>query len=426
MLDIKLIRDNPELVRKGLLNRGGRSIPDFEKVVQKDKEWRAVLAELEELRSKRNKSSEEIGKLKKEKKDASGLMKEMEEVKSRMKELEEKERPLSEETQALLLALPNVPDASVPVGKTADDNKVVREHGTKTSFSFKPKDHADVGTALGILDFETATKLSGARFSLYVGAGARLERSIANFMLDLHTKEFGYQEVVPPYLVSRKTMTNTGQLPKFEEDLFKTNNDLFLIPTSEVPLTNINADRAVDEKDLPRGVTALTPCFRSEAGSYGKDTKGLIRNHQFDKVELVRFCKIDDSLSELEKLTSHAEEVLKRLELPYRVVLLCTGDMGFASCKTYDLEVWMPGENIWREISSCSTCGDFQARRMNFKVVKDKKRDLGCTLNGSGLAVGRTLAAILENNQQEDGSVKIPKALQPYFGSAVIPAKAGI
>lgn len=417
MLDIKLIRENPELVRQGLTNRGGKALPEFEKVLQKDKEWRAVLLELEDLRSKRNKSSEEIGKLKKEKKDASALMKEMESVKTAMKEKEDKERILGEETQALLLGLPNLPDASVPVGKSAADNQVVREVGTKPALSFKPKDHADVGTTLGILDFETATKLSGARFSMYVGAGARLERSVANFMLDLHTREHGYQEIVPPFLVSRKTMTNTGQLPKFEEDLFKTNNDLFLIPTSEVPLTNINADRSVEEKDLPRGVTALTPCFRSEAGSYGKDTKGLIRNHQFDKVELVRFCKMEDSLNEHELLTRHAEEVLKRLELPYRVLLLCTGDMGFSSCKTYDLEVWMPGENVWREISSCSTCGDFQARRMNFKITKDKKRDFGCTLNGSGLAVGRTVAAILENFQQADGSVLIPKALQPFMGT---------
>ncbi len=417
MLDIKLIRENIDLVRTGLQNRGGKALPDLEKVILKDKEWRAVLTDLEELRSKRNKSSEEIGKLKRDKLDASALMKEMEEVKAKLKEKEELERVLSEETQALLLTIPNLPDASVPVGKSAEDNKVVREHGTKPTLSFKPKDHHEVGVSLGILDFETATKLSGARFAMYVGAGARLERSIANFMLDLHTKEFGYTEVIPPYLVSRKTMTNTGQLPKFEEDLFKSNNDLFLIPTSEVPLTNIYAEKAVDENDLPRGVTALTPCFRSEAGSYGKDTKGLIRNHQFDKVELVRFCKMENSLKEHELLTNHAEEVLKRLELPYRVLLLCTGDMGFSSAKTYDLEVWMPGENVWREISSCSTCTDFQSRRMNFKVIKDKKRELGCTLNGSGLAVGRTLAAILENGQQADGSVKIPKVLQPYFGA---------
>lgn len=401
-------------------------MPDLEKVLQKDKEWRAVLTELEDLRAKRNKSSEEIGKLKREKKDAAPLMKEMEEVKTKMKEKEELERTLAQETEMLLLGLPNVPDASVPVGKSATDNKVVREHGTKPSLNFKPKDHHELGTSLGILDFELATKISGARFTMFVGAGARLERALAAFMLDLHTKEHGYQEIATPYLVSRKTITNTGQLPKFEEDLFRTkDDDFFLIPTSEVPLTNIYAESAVEEKELPKAVTALTPCFRREAGSYGKDTRGLIRNHQFDKVELVRFCKIEDSLKELEILTHHAEEVLKRLELPYRVLALCSGDMGFSSAKTYDLEVWMPGENIWREISSCSTCSDFQARRMNFKVVKEKKRELGCTLNGSGVAVGRALAAILENGQQADGSIKIPKALQPYFGAAVIPAKAG-
>jgi seryl-tRNA synthetase len=250
-----------------------------------------------------------------------------------------------------------------------------------------------------------------------VGDGAKLERAIANFMLDLHTKNHGYTEHLVPYLVTRETMTGTGQLPKFEDELYLASDDLFLIPTSEVPLANIARDKVMDEAELPKGITALTPCFRREAGTYGKDTRGLIRNHQFNKVELVRFSRMEDSIEELEKLTGHAEEVLKCLEIPYRVVLLCTGDMGFSSAKTYDLEVWMPGENTWREISSCSTCGDFQARRMNFKTAKDKKRDFGCTLNGSGLAVGRTLAAILENGQQEDGSVRIPKALQSYFGS---------
>jgi seryl-tRNA synthetase len=317
-----------------------------------------------------------------------------------------------------------LPDATVPVGKSAADNQMVREVGVKPSMSFKPKDHHEIGVNLGILDFERPVRLSGARFSMAVGDGARLERAIANFMLDLHTKTNGYIEHLVPYLVTRETMTGTGQLPKFEEDLYSSNDDLFLIPTSEVPLANTMRDKVVDEKDLPIGVTALTPCFRREAGSYGKDTRGLIRNHQFNKVELVRFCSMDESLNELEKLTAHAEEVLKRLELPYRVMLLCTGDMGFASAKTYDLEVWMPGENLWREISSCSTCGDFQSRRMNFKTAKDKKRDFGCTLNGSGLAVGRTLAAVLENGQQEDGSVRIPKALVPYFGNdRILPAK---
>lgn len=420
MLDIKLIRDQFDVVRQGLSNRGGRSLPDLEKVVAKDKEWREVLNALEALRAKRNAAADEIGKLKKEKKDASDLIKGMESVKAEMKEKEERERVLKDEVEALLLTLPNIPDATVPVGRAAEDNKVVRESGTKPAMGFKPKDHHELGTSLGILDFETATNLSGARFTLYKGAGARLERAIANFMLDLHTKEHGYTEMGTPYLVTGKSMTNTGQLPKFEEELYKTQDDLYLIPTSEVALANLLRDRAVEEPKLPVAVTALTPCFRREAGSYGKDTRGVIRNHQFDKVELVRFCRMEDSLTELEKLTSHAEEVLKRLELPYRVLALCTGDMGFASAKTYDLEVWLPGENTWREISSCSTCGDFQARRMDFKVVKDKKRSFGCTLNGSGLAVGRTLAAVLENGQQADGTIRIPKALQPFFGSDTI------
>ncbi len=422
MLDIKLIRDNPELVRKGLQDRGGRYIPDLEQVIAKDKEWRELITQLDELRARRNKAADEIGRLKREKGDATALLKEMEAVKAGMKEKEEAERVLKNAVDMLLLSIPNIPDPSVPVGKSADQNKVVREHGTKPQFSFKAKDHHELGVNLGIFDFELATKLSGARFSLYKGAGARLERAIANFMLDLHTKEHGYMEVATPYLVTGQTMTNTGQLPKFAEELYKcAEDDLYLIPTSEVALANLLRDTALDEDKLPIAVTALTPCFRREAGTYGKDTRGLIRNHQFDKVELVRFCKMEDSLKEHELLTKHAEEVLKRLELPYRVVALCTGDMGFSSAKTYDLEVWMPGENVWREISSCSTCTDFQSRRMDFKVItKDKKRVLGCTLNGSGLAVGRTLAAVLENGQQVDGSIKIPKALQSFFGAEKI------
>ena len=422
MIDIKLIRDSADAVRQAYVNRGGKSLPDLEQIIAKDKEWRGVLTQLDELRARRNKSADEVGRLKREKGDVTVLLKEMESVKVAMKELEEKERLLKTAVDMLLLSLPNIPDASVPIGRSADDNKVVREHGTKPSFSFKAKDHHEVGVALGILDFDTASKLSGGRFSLYKGLGARLVRSIANFMLDLHTQEHGYTEVAPPYLVTSATMTNTGQLPKFAEDLYKcADEDLYLIPTSEVALANMLAQTVVNEEQLPMAVTAFTPCFRREAGSYGKDTRGLIRNHQFGKVELVRFCKMEDSIKEHELITRHAEEVLKRLELPYRVLALCTGDLGFSSAKTYDLEVWMPGENIWREISSCSTCSDFQARRMDFKIVsKDKKRVLGCTLNGSGLAVGRTLAAILENNQQADGSVRIPKVLQPYVGAEKI------
>jgi len=418
MLDIKIIRENPDAVRLGLTNRGGKALPEFEKVLHKDTEWRGVITTLENLRARRNAAADEIGKIKREKGDASDLLRQMESVKAEMKALEDSERAIKLELDGLLLNLPNLPDASVPVGASAENNKVVREHGTKTSFTFKAKDHHELGTTLGLLDFEAGTALSGARFTVFSGWGARLERSIANFMLDLHTKEHGYQEKAVPHLVTRETMTATGQLPKFEEELYKASDDLFLIPTSEVALANLMRDKAIDETQLPVAVTAHTPCFRREAGAAGKDTRGLIRNHQFDKVELVRFCRIEDSLAELEKITSHAEEVLKRLELPYRVLALCTGDMGFSSAKTYDLEVWMPGDNVYREISSCSTCSDFQARRMNFKVMtKDKKRVVGCTLNGSGLAVGRTFAAILENYQDADGGVRIPKALQPYMGA---------
>jgi len=418
MLDIKFIRENPNLVRKGLIDRGGRSIPDLDKVLKSDKEWRAVLTELDQLRSRRNKAADEIGRLKREKVDTSALLREMEELKGRQKDLEEKERSLRQETEILLLNLPNLPDPSVPVGRSPEDNKVVREVGKKPNLSFKPKDHHELGTNLGILDFELAARLSGASFAAYIGAGAKLERAIGNFMIDLHTQVHGYKEMALPHLVSAQTMTNTGQLPKFEVELYKTSEDnLYLIPTSEVTLANYFRDKVLSPEELPVALTALTPCFRREAGSYGKDTRGLIRNHQFTKVELVRASRVADSARELEIITGHAEEVLKKLEIPYRVVALCTFDLGFASAKTYDLEVWMPGENRWREISSCSTCTDFQARRMNFKVKTGKDRELGCTLNGSGLAVGRTLAAILENYQEKDGSIKIPKALEPYFGS---------
>lgn len=418
MLDIKLIRDHPELAKAGLEKRGGSYLPDLEKVINKDKKWRTLLTTLEEIRARRNKAADEIGRLKKEKKDASKILKEMDELKKEFQAKEDDERKLKLEVSMLLLNLPNIPHESVPVGKSEKDNKLVRSVGDKPNFSFKVKDHHDIGTNLGILDFEAASKLSGAGFAVYKGWGARLERAIANFMLDLHTKEHGYTEISAPLLVTDQTMTNTGQLPKFEEDLYKCRDDsLYLVPTSEVSLTNLFADQVIDADALPQGVTAYTPCFRREAGSYGKDARGLIRNHQFSKVELVRVCSIEDSVKELELLTSHAEEVLKRLELPYRVMSLCTMDMGFAATKTYDLEVWMPGYNMYREISSCSTCSDFQARRMNFKVKADKKREFGCTLNGSGLAVGRTLAAVLENGQQEDGSVKIPKALQPFLGT---------
>ena len=421
MLDIKLIREKTEQVRKGLKNRGGGSLKDLEHVLERDKKWLEIIRKLEDLRAERNKAADQIGKLKKEGKDASSLIKEMEDFKHQYKATEEIERTLKTKTNEFLLYIPNIPDESVPLGKSEDDNVQVRVHGEKPQFSFKPKDHHEIGTDLGIFDFEKASQLSGSAFALYKGKGARLERAVSNFMLDLHTQEHGYKEMSAPFMVSTQTITNSGQLPKFTDDLYKCkDDDLWLIPTSEVTLANLFRDQVLSPEDLPQGVTALTPCFRREAGSYGKDVRGLIRNHQFSKVELVRACEMKDSLAELEKLTGHAEEVLKRLGLPYQVMALCTHDIGFASAKTFDLEVWMPGYNKYREISSCSTCTDFQSRRLNFKVKKDKKREFGCTLNGSGLAVGRTVAAILENFQQEDGSVLIPKVLQPYFGDEVI------
>lgn len=391
---------------KNLREEGHRSIYE---------EWKKSVAKLGEAQAHRNRISDEIGRRKKSNADVSDLLKEMQEFKAYCLQLEEEQRRTKEALDSILLTLRNIPDPSVPIGHNASSNKIVRQWGDIPSFSFKPKTHYEIGTKLGYLDFDLAASLSGARFPLYIGIGAQLERAISRFMLDLHTKVHGYIEVSVPYLVTRSTITNTGQLPKFEDDLYKTTDDLFLIPTAEVPLTNLLADKTVEASSLPKSFVALTPCFRREAGSYGSDAKGLIRNHQFNKVELVRVCKPGDSLSQLEVLTGHAEEVLKRLKLPYRVVLLCTGDMGFSASKTFDLEVWLPGENAWREISSCSTCGNFQARRMNFRIVDGKKRELGCTLNGSGLAVGRTFAAILENFQREDGSINIPDVLSPYL-----------
>ncbi len=426
MLDIKLIRTQPETVRKALENRGGRYLPALEDLLSVDGAFRAVQKELEPLQARRNKAADEIGRLKREKKDASALLKEMEDAKASIKALEEKGSALQAKLDEALLSLPNVPDASVPVGKTAAENPVVREWGDKPPFSFLPKDHQEVGEKLGIFDFARAAKLSGARFSLLIGWGARLERALIQFMLDLHTKEHGYTEVLPPYLVTRETMTGTGQLPKFAEELYATQDDLFLIPTAEVPVTNIYRDETLAEASLPKALCAYTACFRREAGTYGKDTRGLIRNHQFNKIELVRFCRPEDHLQELEKLTGHAQEVLKRLGLAHRVVSLVTGDLGFSSAKTYDLEVWMPGDRgpdpknpgSYREISSCSTFTDFQARRIGARIKRaDGGKALACTLNGSGVAVGRTMAAVLENFQQADGSVLLPEVLRPYVGA---------
>ncbi len=417
MLELRFIRENISLVRESIRRRGQAEtrIDEFEKV---DGRRRELLAEVEGLRNRRNTVSAEIAELKKAKKEAEGLMAEMRGVGARIKEIDAELAGTEAELQDIVLSIPNLCDNSVPEGRDDADNLEVKRWGEIREFSFAPKPHWEVGEGLGILDFETAAKLSGARFALLSGFASRLERALINFMLDLHTQRHGYREVLPPFLVNAASMTATGQLPKFEEDLFRIKDwDLYLIPTAEVPVTNIHRDQTLAEKDLPVKYAAYTPCFRSEAGSHGKDTRGLIRQHQFDKVELVKFTTPESSFDELEKLLADAEEVLQLLKLPYRVVTLCSGDLGFSSTKTYDIEVWLPGQNAYREISSCSNFLDFQARRggIRFRPEGQKKSTLVHTLNGSGLAVGRTLVAILENYQQEDGSVAIPEVLAPYF-----------
>jgi seryl-tRNA synthetase len=415
MLDLKFLRENLEEVEKRLKTRGGDI--DLSGFKELDAKRRKLLTESETLKARRNAVSEEIGKLKREKKDASSLVAEMQEEGAQLKALETAAAAVEEEMNAFLLVVPNVPHSSVPVGKDSNDNPVVRKWGEPKKFTFSPKEHTDIGEKLGIIDFERAGKISGARFSLLVGQGALMERALINFMLDIHTTEHGYTEVLPPFMVKSSALMGTGQLPKFKEDLFKIEgSDHYLIPTAEVPVTNIHNDEIIDEERLPIRYTAFTPCFRSEAGSYGKDVKGLIRQHQFNKVEMVKFSSPETSYDELEKLTDNAEEILRRLGLPYQVVLLCTGDMGFSSAKTYDIEVWLPGQGKYREISSCSNFEDFQARRANIRMrPKGGKARFLHTLNGSGLAVGRTLVAILENYQQEDGSVVVPEALRPYM-----------
>ena len=417
MLDLKFLRGNLDHMRQALANRNsGISLDRFEEL---DRRRRELLQESETLKSERNKASGEVARLKREGKDAQPLLDSLAGKGERIKALDEELKVVDEEVQAFLLTLPNVPHASVPVGKGEEDNQVVRTWGEPPAFAFQPKEHWELGTALGGLDFERAAKLTGSRFTVLRGWAARLERALASFMLDVQTGRHGYLEFIPPYIVNRQTLTGTGQLPKFEADLFKLEGwDYYLIPTAEVPLTNLHADETLDEESLPLAYCAFTPCFRSEAGSYGKDTRGLIRQHQFHKVELVRIAHPERSYEDLELMTSHAEKILQLLKLPYRVLLLCTGDMGFASAKTYDLEVWLPGQGKYREISSCSNCEDFQARRAGIrcKAKSDKKSRLAHTLNGSGLAVGRTLVAVLENYQQADGSVVIPEALKPYMG----------
>ena len=418
MFDIKWIRDNAEAFDAGLKSRGLE--PAAAKLLELDDARRRHLTKLQEAQSRRNAASKEIGKAKGAKDEAlaAKLMAEVAELKEVIQGGEEEERQLTTALEAALAVIPNLPRDDVPVGKDETDNKEVRRVGEPRKFDFAPKQHFEIGEALGLMDFETAGKVSGARFVFLKGALSRLDRAIGSFMLDLHTSTFGYTETNPPLLVRDEAAYGTGNLPKFAEDLFQTTNGYWLIPTAEVSLTNIVRERILDEAELPMRMTAWTPCFRSEAGAAGRDTRGMIRQHQFSKVELVSITTPEESLAEHERMTSCAEEVLKRLGLPYRTMLLCTGDMGFASQKTYDIEVWLPGQDAYREISSCSVCGDFQARRMNARYRPKGSKDVRHvhTLNGSGLAVGRTLVAVLENYQQADGSVIIPEALQPYMG----------
>ena len=423
MLDLKRVVDEKEQVLERLRRRGReaeRSLLDADPWTL-DQERRAALTRVEQLRHRQKVVGEDIAKRGRAGEDTSDLKGEMKVVADAVKELEGTLQSTEEALQQSLLGVPNLPDDSVPVGADADANVEVRRVGTPRTFDFKPQPHWELGPALGILDFERAAKVSGARFAVLWDQGARLERALIQFMLDVHTRERGYREVIPPYLVTAQTLLGTGQLPKFESDLFKTragDRDLYLIPTAEVPVTNLHRDEILEAAELPKKYVSFTPCFRSEAGSYGKDVRGLIRQHQFHKVEMVKLTTPETSMDELEAMVTDAEEVLKRLELPYRVVALSTGDMGFQSAKTYDLEVWLPGQDAYREISSCSNCTDFQARRANLRYrpePKAKPRFLH-TLNGSGLAVGRTLIAVLENHQQQDGSVRVPEALRPYLG----------
>ncbi|MGD9022537.1 MAG: serine--tRNA ligase [Deltaproteobacteria bacterium] len=416
MLDIKFMRQNVERVEASLRKRG--QAYDLHPFLECDAKRRAILLEVEELKHERNRVSGLIAQMSKEERDASNLIAQMRDVSQRVKTLDEELSRHEETLHAILMDLPNLPHPSVPTGKDSEDNVVIKKVGEARSYDFQPLAHWDIGERLGILDFERAAKIAGTRFALYMGLGARLERALINFMLDVQTKENGYLEVLPPFMTNRASTTATGQLPKFEEDLFKLEGwDYYLVPTAEVPVTNIHQNEILDEEDLPKRYAAYTPCFRSEAGSYGKDTRGLIRQHQFNKVELVKFTTPETSYDELEGLLSDAEMILQRLELPYQVVVLCTGDMGFSAAKTYDIEVWMAGQQKYREISSCSNFEDFQARRGNIRFRRKGKKgtELVHTLNGSGLAVGRTVVAILEHCQQEDGSVVIPEALRPYM-----------
>lgn len=415
MLDIKLIRQDSEAVVAALAKRGG----DFPigQVLEVDGKRRALVHEMEQLRAEQNQASLAIGEAKKAKQDASEAIAAMKTIKDQIAVLEEQVRAVDGELDMLLLNIPNIPDESLPVGKDEASNREERVWGEVPEFDFEPKDHVALGEALGILDFECAAKLTGARFCLSRGAGARLERALINFMIDTHTEKHGYTEILPPFMVNSQSMQGTGQLPKFAADGFRiTDTDYWLIPTAEVPVTNIHRDEILSDADLPIYYAAYTPCFRSEAGAYGKDTRGMIRQHQFNKVEMVKFVRPEESWDELEKLTQNAEAILQALVLPYRVMTLCTGDLGFSAAKTYDLEVWLPGQSAYREISSCSNFTDYQARRANIRFKRDKKPEFVHTINGSGLAVGRTLVAVLENYQQADGSVVVPEVLRGYMG----------
>jgi seryl-tRNA synthetase len=420
MLDPRFVRDNIDIVKTSLNSRNYKlTLDDF---LNFEVERRSLQREADELKNKRNAASEEIGKMRSQRKDASSLIEEMKGVSDTIKEFDDKIKALEEKIEEFLLNVPNIPHESVPVGKDENENIELRKWGEPRQFDFEPLNHWDIGEMLGIIDFERAVKIAGARFSLTKGYGAKLERSLMNFMLDLNTSK-GYKEVLPPIIVNRDSMRGTGQLPKFEMELFKiVDPEFYLIPTAEVPVTNIHRNEILNEKELPIYYTAYTPCFRREAGSYGKDVRGLIRQHQFNKVELVKFVKPEDSFNELELLTGNAEDILQKLGLPYRVVALCTGDIGFSAAKTYDLEVWLPGQQKYREISSCSNFTDYQARRANIRFKREGKKgtEFVHTLNGSGLAIGRTLVAVLENYQQKDGSVIVPEALRTYMGVDVI------
>jgi len=422
MLDLNFVRDNLPLVEEKLRQRGMKPAEVLKNFAQVDAQRRQAITSAETMQAQRNRASEEIAKLKKSGQDASALIAETKALREQVDELGKAAEEYEARLQQILVGIPNIPHASVPVGKSADDNVEVRRWGTPPTFDFAPKAHWEIGEQLGLLDLERAAKISGARFAVYWDLGARLERALANFMLDLHTREHGYTEVLPPYMVNSDSMYGTGNLPKFAADLFRVphgDKDLWLIPTAEVPVTNLYRNEVLEAGHLPVSLTAYTPCFRSEAGSYGKDVRGIIRQHQFQKVEMVKFARPEDSYEQLEKLTHDAEEVLQKLGLHYRVVVLSTGDMSFTAAKTYDIEVWLPGQELFREISSCSNFESFQARRANIRYRPEgkNKTEFVHTLNGSGLAVGRTWVAIVENYQQADGSVLIPEALRKYMGT---------